>query len=160
MLWKALLLGAIVALGVQAGDVFGSFDDSQFSSWKDLFAAESRNDERDIEVATDRDREPLSPDYKEPTGQKEKPVLHPKPQKPSYDPSLIPGGVIEIPANGFPSLFGDPFHVPSGNERPGTGLFEFGNDDLGFPSISSHRPGGLFGGFFSSIGENKPWWKG
>lgn len=128
-----------------------------FSSWSDLEAAESRNEARETEPATERDREPLSPDYKDPTERKNE---NPAPSKPSFEESLIPGGVIDIPAGGFPPLFGDPFRVPNANERPVGGIFDFDSDELGLSGFNSQNPGGIFGSFFSSFGELRPWWKG
>ncbi|XP_044266983.1 transforming growth factor-beta-induced protein ig-h3 [Tribolium madens] len=107
--------------------------------------------ERDVEEITERDREPLSPNYQDPatSGTEEKPVLKPKTQKPSsYNPSVIPGGVVDIDAVGSPQL-------PT-----------FPEADFGFSSFGggAHSPvgGGLFGlgGFFGSVSELKPWWKG
>ncbi|XP_044753028.1 transforming growth factor-beta-induced protein ig-h3 [Coccinella septempunctata] len=161
MLWKAFVFGVLLASGVRArNSLFGPQDDSLFSSWSDLATAESRNQPRDVEPVTERDREPLSPDYKDPSQRKnEKPVVPSQPNKPSFDESLIPGGVIDIPAGGFPPIFGDPFRIPTLNERPG-GIFDFDSDELGLPGFNGQNPGGLFGNFFSSLGEVRPWWKG
>ncbi|KAK9869588.1 hypothetical protein WA026_003339 [Henosepilachna vigintioctopunctata] len=153
MLFQAFLLGCLVAYSVQAEGLFGSLEDS----WKDLLATESRIEGRDVEAVTERDREPLSPDYKEPNSAKEKPAVHHNPENPTYDSSLMPDGVIDVSANGFPSLFGDPFFSRR-NEKPEEGPLNFGLDEFGFPSLNNHRVGGLFSGIFST-GEDRPWWK-
>ncbi|RZC39086.1 transforming growth factor-beta-induced protein ig-h3 [Asbolus verrucosus] len=108
-------------------------------------------EERDVEEITERDREPLDPSYQDPlqAGSNEKPVLQPKPQKPSYNPSAIPGGVVDVDAGTGPNF-------SSG----------FPEGDFGFSSFGGgHYPGsgsGLFGlgGFLGSLSELKPWWKG
>lgn len=94
-----------------------------------------------------RDREHLSPNFQDPiaSGSDEKPVLQPKPEKPSYDPSVIPGGVIDVDAvQGTGQL---PEQVFTG--------------DFGFSSLGGNFPGpGILGlgGFLGP--ESKPWWKG
>lgn len=110
-----------------------------------MFASESRkilSDERDVEDVTERDREPLSPDSIE-INTKHKKNENPHDGVPSYDSTILPGGVIDVDADSFgfpelPSTFG--FSSTFGN-RPGNGLF------------------GL-GGFFGQAAEPKPWWKG
>ncbi|KAF2893756.1 hypothetical protein ILUMI_12419 [Ignelater luminosus] len=162
MLTQALLLGIFV-LGAQC--YYGDLDalpegPSPFAAahsqwnWRlpDLYTAESRNKEfaegRDIEEVTERDREPLAPDYTDP-GSRPKDEKHkPAPQPPSYNPSALPGGVVDVDASGFgfpqiPDTFG--FTSTFSNRRPD------GSDFFGL--------GGL-GGFFGPIAERKPWWKG
>lgn len=96
---------------------------------------------------TDRDREELAPDYKDPdsSATEEKPILQPKPQQNETDEnknekpqqgldSIIPGGVVDVDTSGF----GAPFS----NE------FDFGLD----------KPF-RFGDLIASLNRNQ-WWKG
>mgnify|MGYP005984649803 FL=1 len=102
---------------------------------------------------TERDREPLGPNYEDPiqSGTDEKPILQPKPQKPSYNPSVIPGGVVDVEAGVGPSPFPSGFPAP-----PEFSFSSFGGGQ--YPGGG----GGLLGlgGFFGSLSEAKPWWKG
>jgi hypothetical protein len=94
----------------------------------------------------------LGPNYQDPVqaGTDEKPVLQPKPQKPSFNPSAIPGGVVDVDA------------APGAAPFPGT----FPESDFGFSSFGGGQyPGGGgsllgLGGFFGSVSDLKPWWKG
>lgn len=113
----------------------------------------------EIEEVATRDREPLSPNYKDPVAKPsdEKPIIQLKPTSTSTTttpkPSIggFPGGIIDVDASGG---FGG---FPSGGAFAGPG----------FPDISPDfglglRPGGLlgFGGLFGTTGQLKPWWKG
>ncbi|KAJ8920689.1 hypothetical protein NQ315_004828, partial [Exocentrus adspersus] len=105
-------------------------------------------------ASSERDREPLSPDYKDPvvtSGSDQKSVIQPKPTNPttttkSPDNPVIPGGVIDVDANnggGFPTLtssFGPEFDFTS----------SFG---------LSAKPFGGIGDLFSGFGGSQ-WWKG
>lgn len=104
---------------------------------------------RDTDAVSDsKDREPLSPDYKDPItkSSENRPIA----QKPSFDQAVLPGGVIDVDVGGsdFPSSFPDI------------------SDDFGLSSHSGfggENGGGLFGlgGFFGeALPEYKPWWKG
>lgn len=152
MLPKAFLICALFVLCVR-GDLF---DNPKLWDF-DLLSQESRSipqaAERDVEQVTERDREPLSTDYKDPDQVKESPVL--KPKNPSFDPDVLKGGVIDIPAVG--SGFADPFN-PFG-EKPAFPFGGFPTADEFFPEFSNRRPGGFFGSFFSGS-EFRPWWKG
>lgn len=95
---------------------------------------------------SDKDREPLAPDYKDPIpgASEDKPSVEKKPN--GFDPSVLPGGVIDVDAggSGLPSAF------------PNVHNF-------GFSSSFGGNGGGLFGlgGFFGgALPEIKPWWKG
>lgn len=132
-----------------------------FNRWNFRPASEFFPDLRvaasEIEEATERDREPLAPDYKEPSANPtdEKPVIQLKPSSTSTTtakPSTnFPGGIIDVDATGG---FGG---FPSGGAFGGSAFPEIPPDfGLGF------KPGGLlgFGGLFGTGGQLKPWWKG
>lgn len=97
----------------------------------------------DIESA-ERDRELLSPDFKDPIAESAETATEVKVRK---DPPFFQGGVIDVDAGGldFPSGFPD---IP---------------ETFGFGGAFSNRfpEGGLFGlsGFFGN-NDFKPWWKG
>lgn len=100
-------------------------------------------------ASTGRDREELSPDFKDPdpSATEEKPILQPKPQQTTTEKpeqgkpqegttvTALPGGVIDVDANGF----GSPF---SADIDFGLGAKPFG-----------------FGDFLSGFNRNQ-WWKG
>lgn len=112
----------------------------------------------EIEEVTERDREPLSPNYQDPIANPsdEKPIIQLKPVSTSTTTtpkpaSGFPGGIIDVDASGG---FGG---FPSGGGFAGPSFPEISPDfGLGF------RPGGLlgFGGLFGTGGQMKPWWKG
>ncbi|XP_063903324.1 transforming growth factor-beta-induced protein ig-h3 [Zophobas morio] len=153
MLRKALILGALVTyISCQRFNEF-HFADPFAESWNWHSRHNLFPQERDIEEVTERDREPLGPNYEDPiqSGTDEKPILQPKPQKPSYNPSVIPGGVVDVEAGVGPSPFPSGFPAP-----PEFSFSSFGGGQ--YPGGG----GGLLGlgGFFGSLSEAKPWWKG
>ncbi|XP_018571174.1 transforming growth factor-beta-induced protein ig-h3 [Anoplophora glabripennis] len=150
MLLRAFLLGGFLILGAHCdiySDLFNNHD--PFShAW--TWANPHYHSKNSLGSKSTKDREPLSPDYKDPvtSSSDQKPVLQPKPNNPSTTTKspvnpVIPGGVIDVDANGgFPTLtssFGPEFDFSSSfglNSKP------FGIGDL-------------FGGFARS-----QWWKG
>jgi transforming growth factor-beta-induced protein len=152
MLKKALILGFFIShVCCQRFNEF-HFADPFSQSWNWHSRHNLFPEERDVEEITEREREPLGPNYQDPVqaGTDEKPVLQPKPQKPSFNPSAIPGGVVDVDA------------APGAAPFPGS----FPESDFGFSSFGGGQyPGGGgsllgLGGFFGSVSDLKPWWKG
>ncbi|MEJ1821264.1 hypothetical protein, partial [Escherichia coli] len=89
MLKKALILGFFIShVCCQRFNEF-HFADPFSQSWNWHSRHNLFPEERDVEEITEREREPLGPNYQDPVqaGTDEKPVLQPKPQKPSFNPS-------------------------------------------------------------------------
>lgn len=166
MLRQAILFSVLLVWGV-SGDLFTDLNffhnpDTQFRAFdweRPHFDRRSTEATGPVERS---DREPLAPDYKDPSpsGTEDKPVVKVSPEsqdKPVLNPkkenqgpkhpvhTIIPGGVIDVDANGgFPS-----FSSPLGPE------FDF----PAFPGLERPAGGFGFGGLFG-IDDGKQWWKG
>lgn len=112
---------------------------------QDLNPAESSHQFEKSATNTEKDREPLSPDFKDPKGDVEKPpssvTFESVPKKPDTD-----FGIIDIPAganNNGGSIFGSGGHGVVLKDLPGFGRW----------------PGNIFD-MFGGIPTRTPWWKG
>ncbi|XP_060517854.1 transforming growth factor-beta-induced protein ig-h3 [Cylas formicarius] len=142
MLWRAFFASALLILAVKAD----LYSDLSFFHNPDSWIYETPRFESRSAGAPEKDREPLAPDYKDPvpSATEQKPVLNPKETKEKHPVNpVIPGGVIDVDANGgFPS-FSSPF-----------------GPEFDFPGLGGKQGGVLgFGGLFG-IDDSNSWWKG
>ncbi|KAK5646943.1 hypothetical protein RI129_005407 [Pyrocoelia pectoralis] len=157
MLTRSLLFGVLFTIGHCYFEEYGNVPDNPFtaSHWNlrlfpELYGAESKKayaEDRSVEDSEEGDREQLGPDYKDPVKPKDEPNKSSPSNNPSFDSSLIPGGIVEVDAGGvgLPDSFPD---FP---------------DTFGFSSSFGNRnPDNFFGlgGFFRPFAEQKRWWKG